>query len=426
MKRRTLTRKSASRWAVLVLLTSFLLSCYLPVRGLAFRDGYISPWLIVAAVGYVLAVGLWLQRRWVRPLGLVLLAVSIVLIVAGWLTAGFAWWQPVVLGLLLAGVWQFLRWRIGADEDDDRSHVSLVLLFREPVYLEPDSLARMASRAWDADVQVATEDDADEPLGAEQERSLLVGESPYFLLAHPPGLFVVHNVDDPYFDDPDAVAESVREIRVSQAIEQHRAWVAVDIVQWFGEDDATGRRQGYRMIARLLAELADENCLAVVEPIDGRVFLYDPTTEEKLRSEDPLEALCDWYYPPVLAIEADDPELQAAVNEARRRWPEFVAAFESRHEEQGGDDPPFLVKAPFTDGEHVEYMWVRVTGIENDVVYGVLENTPANVRSVKEGNRVRVRLDNLNDWMCILDGQPAGAFTLQVLAKKSRQEDQQD
>jgi len=426
MKRRTLTRKSASRWAVLVLLASFLLSCYLPLRGLAFRDGYVSPWLIVAAVGYVLAVGLWLQRRWTRPLGLVLSAVSIVLTAAGWLTAGFAWWQPVVLGLLLACVWQFLRCRIGADEDDDRSHLSLVLLFREPVYLEPDSLARMASRAWDADVQVATEDDADEPLGAEQERSLLVGESPYFLLAHPPGLFVIHNVDDPYFDDPDAVAESVREIRVSQAIEQHRAWVAVDIVQWFGEDDATGRRLGYRMIARLLAELADENCLAVVEPIDGRVFLYDPTTEEKLRSEDPLEALCDWYYPPVLAIEADDPELQAAVNEARQRWPEFVAAFESRHEEHGGDDPPFLVKAPFTDGEHVEYMWVRVTGIENDIVYGVLENTPANVRSVKEGNRVRVRLDNLNDWMCILDGQPAGAFTLQVLAKKSRKEDQQD
>lgn len=425
MKRRTLTKKMASRWAVIVLLASFLLSCYLPLRGLAFRDGYVSPWLIVAAAGYVLAVGLWLRRRWSRPLGLVLLAVSIVLTAAGWWTAGFAWWQPVVLVLLLAAVWQLLRFRIDADEDDDQPFLSLVLLFREPVYLEPDSLARMASRAWGANVEVATEDDADEELDAEQKRSLLVGESPHFFCAHWPGLFLIHNLDDPYFDDSDAVADSVREIRVSQAIEQHRAWVAVDIVQWFGDDSAEDKRQAYRLIARLLAELADENCLAIVDPTDGRVFLYDPTTEEKLRSDDPLAALSDWYYPPVLAIEADDPELQAAVNEARQRWPEFVAAFESRYERDADDEPPFLVKAPFTDGEHVEYMWVRVTGIENEIVYGVLENTPANVRSVNEGHRVRVRLDNLNDWMCILDGQPAGAFTVQVLAKKSRQEDKQ-
>jgi uncharacterized protein YegJ (DUF2314 family) len=48
------------------------------------------------------------------------------------------------------------------------------------------------------------------------------------------------------------------------------------------------------------------------------------------------------------------------------------------------------------------------------------------VRSVAEGQRVRVRLDNLNDWMCILDGRPAGAFTLQILAKKSRQDEKPD
>jgi len=284
----------------------------------------------------------------------------------------------------------------------------------------------VASRAWNADVQVATDEHGDETVGQEQTRSLLIGESPLFFCNHWPGLLLIHNVDAPYFDDPDAVAESVREIRVRQAIEQHRAWVAVDVVQWFGAEDDEGRRHAYRLIARLLAELADENCLAVVEPVEGRVFLYDPTTEEKLRSDDPLEALCDWYYPPVLVIEADDPEMQAAVNEARRRWPDFVAAFEARHDQHGDEEPPFLVKAPFTDGEHVEFMWVRVTGIENQIIYGVLENMPANVRSIHVGQRVRVRLDNLNDWMCILDGKPAGAFTLQVLAKKSRTDDPPD
>jgi uncharacterized protein YegJ (DUF2314 family) len=426
MKRRTLTRKAASRWAVIVLLMSLLLTCYLGLRGVAFRDGYVNGWMIVAAAGFVLALGLWARRPWARPLGLVLLMVAFGLTAAHSVSAGFAWWQPIGFAALVGGFWLVLRWRIPPDEGQQRPLMSLVLLFREPVYLEPQTLARVASRAWDADIQIATEEDGDEPLGTEQARSMLVGQSPHFFCSHWPGLFLIHNVDAPYFDDPDAVAESVREIRVRQAIEQHQAWIAVDVVEWFGSDDQSGRRQAYRLIAKLLAELADENCLAVVEPGEGRAFLYDPTTEEKLRSDDPLDALRDWYYPPVLAIEADDPQLQAAVSEARRRWPEFVAAFETRHDQHGDDEPPFLVKAPFTDGEHVEYMWVRVTGIENQVIYGVLENTPANVRSVAEGQRVRVRLDNLNDWMCILEGRPAGAFTLQVLANKSRQDEKPD
>jgi uncharacterized protein YegJ (DUF2314 family) len=402
------------------------LSGYLLWGGWALRDGYISPWMILAAAGCALALGLQTRRPWARPLGLVLLASAILLTVAHAWYGGFAWWLPVGFIVLLGGFWTLLRCQVVGSEAEDRPWLSLVLLFREPVYLEAATLAQVASQAWNTDVQIATEEDGDEPLGSEQSRSLLIGQAPHFFCSHWPGLFLIHVLDAPYFDDPESVAESVREIRVRQALEQHRAWIAVDVVQWFGADDPSGRRHAYRLIARLLAELADENCVAVVEPEAGQVFLYDPTTEEKLRSDDPVEALREWYYPPVLAIEADDPQLQAAVDKARQRWPEFVAAFEARHDLHGDDEPPFLVKAPFTDGQHVEYMWVRVTGIENQIIYGVLENTPASVQSISEGQRVRVRLENLNDWMCILDGQPAGAFTLQVLAKKSRQDEKLD
>lgn len=420
MELRTLSNRAASRGAVVVLLASLLLFCWLLWHGLAFQGGYVHSWLLIAVAGCGLAIGLWKRRPWTRPLGLLLTTISILLLASLAWRSGLTWWQPVLAIVLLGGAAWLLCHRIDSAADSDQPLFSLVLLFREAVYLEPETLADVASRAWNADVQVATEEDGDESLGREQTRSLLIGESPLFFCNHWPGLLLIHNVDAPYFDDLDAVSESVREVRARQALEQHRAWVAVDVAQWFGAEDDEGRRHAYRLIARLLAELADENCLAVVEPVEGRIFPYDPTTEEKLRSDDPLEALCDWYYPPVLGIEADDPEMQAAVNEARRRWPDFVAAFETRHDQPGGVEPPFLVKAPFTDGEHVEYMWVRVTGIENQVIYGVLENMPANVQAIRVGQRVRVRLDNLNDWMCVLDGKPAGAFTLQVLAKKSR------
>lgn len=406
-------------WALLAAAAASCLFALLLYRGEIGRGGYINAWSVVAGLGFVCAAGFLLQQRWARWLGLSVIAASMLALAATMLVSGFAWWPLIPLGILAVLGWRLRIARLSGDTADHLPLISLVLLFRHPVYLEPATLAALASRAWATRVDVATEEDGDERVAAEDARSLLIGESPHFLCSHWPALFAIHNIAHPYFIDVARAVEAAREMRVRQAIEAHGAWVSVDVVHWFGSAASPGRTLAYRLIARLLAELADENCLAVVEPAEGRVFVYDPETEAKLRSEDPLEALRDWYYPPVLAVEADDPEMQAAVEEARQHWPDFLAAFELRHEAPSADEPPFMVKAPFSDGQHVEYMWVRVTGVENDVIYGVLENTPAEVTSVKEGSRVRVRRDNLNDWVCVIDGKPAGAFTLKVLAQRS-------
>mgnify|MGYP003329175806 CR=1 FL=1 len=52
----------------------------------------------------------------------------------------------------------------------------------------------------------------------------------------------------------------------------------------------------------------------------------------------------------------------AAVAEATRRWPEFVAAFSAR------DGEGHSVKAPITRGERTEFIWIEVDRIEPDRV----------------------------------------------------------
>jgi uncharacterized protein YegJ (DUF2314 family) len=107
--------------------------------------------------------------------------------------------------------------------------------------------------------------------------------------------------------------------------------------------------------------------------------------------------------------------MKAAVAEAQRRWPEFVAAFEGRDDHD--EEAAFLVKAPFSQGESTEFMWVHVTGIEHNVVYGRLDNEPANIPRLKEGDRVRIKEEDVNDWMCLVDSKPLGGFTLKVLKR---------
>jgi uncharacterized protein YegJ (DUF2314 family) len=63
-------------------------------------------------------------------------------------------------------------------------------------------------------------------------------------------------------------------------------------------------------------------------------------------------------------------------------------------------------------------MWVTVTGIENDVIYGTLDSDPVNVTSVKADERVKVRLSDLNDWIYMEEKTVIGGFTTKVLMRK--------
>lgn len=411
------------QWVLLAGFTSLWIAGMTLYRGQAIRGGYVNPWLIGAVLMAVVAAGLWFEQKWAKWLGIAVLLAMALNTVGGLFVRGFAWLPAAAVGVLVWLAWDLWRVPVGwsqSDEEDEPS-LSLVLLFQEPVYLEPAILAQMASRAWGAEVHVGVEDDAEgeENVGDSEEgiRSFLIGESPHFLCSHWPAFLAINNFDEPYFGDAEEIARSVGEMRVRRAIEQHRAWVSVDLLHWFGEEG--DEEQAYRMIARLLAELADDNCLAIIDTGEGRLFAYDPETEAKLRSENPLKGLRDWYYAPILTIAGDDPEMAAAVEEARRRWPEFVAAFEQRSDDEA---EPYLIKAPFIDGDNTEFMWVGVTGIENDIIYGKLENSPANVKTVDEGDTVRVKVEDLNDWMCVINDTPTGAFTLKVLSERNRGE----
>ncbi len=416
---RNLPHRELLWWIVPFALAALWIGGSTILEGEALRDGFVNPRLLLAGAAAVFVAGLWFEQEWARWVGLTLLAVVMtVALRLIWQEFSFGWVAAVAILAFCA--WRL--WRLPIHNpaiEDDEPFVSLVLLLREPQYLDARILAQIASAAWRADVDVIDPDTGvDDPTtDAEPDASFagqpaVGGAMPHFFCYHPLGFFSVHCFDEPYFDDPEDVAATIPELRAQQAVAQHRAWLSVDLLQWLGEDD--NPVAPYRLIGKLLAELADENCLAVLDPDEGLVFVYDPETERKLRSENPLMELRRMYYAPIAAVDSDDAEMQAAVAEARRRWPEFVAAFEQRDPDS---EAPFLIKAPFSYADFTEFMWVQVTGIENRYIYGTLGNEPANIPDLHEGSRVRVSEDDVNDWMCLVGGRPQGGFTLKVLGR---------
>jgi uncharacterized protein YegJ (DUF2314 family) len=124
-----------------------------------------------------------------------------------------------------------------------------------------------------------------------------------------------------------------------------------------------------------------------------------------------------WLRPdaPLLARK-DDPEMKAAIAEAKRRWPEFLERWAKRT-----PDEQFSVKGVFRDGNEEELMWVHVSDIESGVIFGVLGNCPAYVTNVRQGNRVRLDLDDIIDFMHA-DGQKTfGGFTDAIVMRRLRE-----
>jgi uncharacterized protein YegJ (DUF2314 family) len=132
-------------------------------------------------------------------------------------------------------------------------------------------------------------------------------------------------------------------------------------------------------------------------------------TLDLLKAADPLEALGYEAPAAVLQVSDDDPRMIKAVEEARRTWPQFVAALEQKAGEE------FAVKAPITVGGNTEFIWVSVTAIENDIIYGELANNPIALGNLKLGSRVKISASDLNDWAYLAQDGPQGMFTSKVI-----------
>ncbi len=360
----------------------------------------------------LLGVALWKRLPWTRLAavvsGLAATGVSIYL----WATLGFTWPRAlsVVFGPWMA--WKFWR-TLAPANGSDRPMVSLVLLLKQPRYLEAPVLAEILKSAWGLPFKAAAVNDS----GNEDDALPFVGgSSPLFMVGTADGMFIIHNHDRPYFDDQEQLVEKVPDLRLRKVITDHTAWLSVDYM--IGAEHDSGPAQ-YPRIAKAIAELADDTVAGLFQPEDSRLIPWDADLESRLRKGENLDDLFSSPHVPVVRISEDDPRMKAAVEEAKRRWPEFVAAFKAR--QSGGN---YAVKAAITRGENTEFIWLEVIGLEPEHIHGKLANDPVDLGGLKLGDQVEAPLSDLNDWVYShKEGEePIGLFTVKVVADAWKQQ----
>lgn len=279
---------------------------------------------------------------------------------------------------------------LGFSNGPDKSLISLVLLMRGPRKLKDEFISASAQKAWDGHL-------------LEGRRLLVAGGEPSFIISAGSRSFVVNTYSSPYVRSPEKTAKSIPEPWIREAFVKHGAWLSVELLR---PENPEGVEfiECMQMMGRLTAELANDNCLVVLSPQMNQMRVYEPGIRERLAGENPFDALKSTE--PPLPEGSQDPKMREAVTEARRRWPEFAAAFSRRQHGQ-----LFSARAALSDGKNWEWLWIRVTAIEGNVVTGKLDHKPGSITTMQGGDRVSVDASEIGDWMYVENGQIIGRFT---------------
>ena len=114
----------------------------------------------------------------------------------------------------------------------------------------------------------------------------------------------------------------------------------------------------------------------------------------------------------VINVEGDDAQMNAAIARARS---EVNGAIEKL---QGGHVDSFSVKVPIKDRDQTEHFWLKDVSFQNGAFTGTVDNDPDLVHTVKLGDRITAKKEEISDWLYMKDGKMHGDYTLRVLFRE--------
>lgn len=121
----------------------------------------------------------------------------------------------------------------------------------------------------------------------------------------------------------------------------------------------------------------------------------------------------------MLVLESD-PEMAAAIEQARASLDEAIAAVPNRDE--GHLD--VLVKAGFaTPDDGTEYLWLVVEGYDDGVFHTWVGNVPAYTDEVAYDDEIDITAEQISDWMVVEDGVMRGGYTTRLIVARMTDEE---
>jgi uncharacterized protein YegJ (DUF2314 family) len=109
----------------------------------------------------------------------------------------------------------------------------------------------------------------------------------------------------------------------------------------------------------------------------------------------------------IISVDDDDKGMNDAMAQARKEFPAFWKAVSADRKNKEPGLVPAMVKAEFSDkgkeGEG-EHLWIDEVSYDGKMISGVVASEPADLKSVKLGEKVSLPLERLSDWLYVEKG----------------------
>lgn len=115
--------------------------------------------------------------------------------------------------------------------------------------------------------------------------------------------------------------------------------------------------------------------------------------------------------PDVMYVEKGDSEMEQARQKARETVDQFIKALDSPTPSQSH----FAIKVPIEENDLVEHMWLNPVRHDAGRFFGVLNNNPVMITTVKAGDQVEASTDEISDWRYIEDGKLVGGYSIRLM-----------
>lgn len=115
-------------------------------------------------------------------------------------------------------------------------------------------------------------------------------------------------------------------------------------------------------------------------------------------------------------VSSPEPDMNAAMQQAQKTLPAFIAALQSPKSGQSG----FAIKArfPYGTGNDAEYLWVSELSFAGSQFQGTLDSAPQYATDLHAGDHVTIQTPDVADWVIIGNNELLGGFTIHAMRNR--------
>lgn len=130
-------------------------------------------------------------------------------------------------------------------------------------------------------------------------------------------------------------------------------------------------------------------------------------------------------YPKFYELEEDDSSLNQAIKKANQTFDDFESVLKNSVENNIKSFSDFSIKVKFDTKNGAEHVWLSEIKIEGEDYFGVLNNEPEQINSLKLGDVIKIDKNRISDWMYSENGKLIGGFTIRALRNQMNMEEKQ-